>query len=193
MATSRICSIPDCGKPHDSHGFCGAHAQRFRKHGDPLAGRTPEGALPKFINETVLPYVGDECLIWPFSRTKGYAAMGGKGQTVYVSRLVCEHRNGPPPSPAHQAAHSCGNGHRGCVTPRHLSWKTRKENMADCVGHGTHKRGERHPLVKLNADQVRQIRALRGAMSQTAIGARFGVTQSLVGMIQRRTIWKSLD
>lgn len=162
MATSRICSIPDCGKPHDSHGYCGAHAQRFKRHGDPHGGRTPEGALPKFVNDVVLPYQGDDCLMWPYSRTKGYAMMIQSKRTIYISRLVCEARNGLPPSPDHQAAHSCGKGHLGCVTPRHLSWKTRKENMADTVPHGTHKRGERHPLAKLNGDQVREIQALRG-------------------------------
>lgn len=38
MATSRICSIPDCGKPHHSHGYCAAHYSRFVRLGDALAG-----------------------------------------------------------------------------------------------------------------------------------------------------------
>lgn len=193
MATSRICSIPNCGKPHDSHGYCGAHARRFKRHGDPNVCRTPPGTLPTFLAEVVLPYEGDDCLIWPYSRTKGYATMIRDSRTIYVSRLVCEARNGPPPTPDHDAAHSCGKGRSGCVTPRHMSWKTRKENMADTIPHGTHKQGERHPLARLDADQVREIRALRGFMSQRAIGAKFGITQTMVGRIQRRDNWASLD
>ena len=29
-----ICKMPDCGKPNDSHGYCGMHAQRLRRYGD---------------------------------------------------------------------------------------------------------------------------------------------------------------
>lgn len=29
---NRICSIKRCNRKHDSHGFCGAHANRFRRH-----------------------------------------------------------------------------------------------------------------------------------------------------------------
>lgn len=36
MAITRICSIPDCGKPHKGRGFCGTHLLRLRTHGDPL-------------------------------------------------------------------------------------------------------------------------------------------------------------
>ena len=31
----KICSVPGCGKPHDSLGYCGKHAQRVRRYGDP--------------------------------------------------------------------------------------------------------------------------------------------------------------
>ncbi|WP_292637037.1 hypothetical protein [Mesorhizobium sp.] len=53
------------------------------------------------------------------------------GKCRRVSRLVCEEVHGPPPSPDHEAAHSCDNGDLGCATKRHLSWKTPKENTAD--------------------------------------------------------------
>lgn len=31
---SRLCSVDGCDRQHDSHGFCGMHAHRWRKHGD---------------------------------------------------------------------------------------------------------------------------------------------------------------
>lgn len=31
----KACNVPGCDRPHDSNGFCGMHAQRFRRYGDP--------------------------------------------------------------------------------------------------------------------------------------------------------------
>lgn len=194
MATSRICSIPDCGKPRVKRGWCETHYSRWRIHGDPThLDRAANGELERYLREVVMTYDGDDCLIWPYARSHGYAIITRNRRNIPVSRLVCEDEHGPPPSPDHQGAHSCGRGHIGCVTRRHLRWATRTENMADCVGHGTRAHSERHGQAKLTVDQVRQIRNLRGTMSQRDIGARFGVTQGLVGMIQRREIWMSVD
>lgn len=35
MASSRICSIEGCGKPHSSRGWCRHHYNRWHLHGDP--------------------------------------------------------------------------------------------------------------------------------------------------------------
>src|SRR5690242_15309642 len=43
-----------------------------------------------------------------------------------VNRLVCEAFNGPPPSPAHEAAHM-DNDHEN-NTPSNLQWQTSGEN-----------------------------------------------------------------
>lgn len=40
-----------------------------------------------------------------------------------------------------------------------------------------------------NCEQVREIRALAGTMSQDAIAARFGVRQTAVSRIIRRKTW----
>ena len=34
VSQMKICSIPNCGKPYDSNGYCGMHAQRVRRYGD---------------------------------------------------------------------------------------------------------------------------------------------------------------
>lgn len=36
--SERICSLPDCQRRMKSRGLCGAHYQKLRKYGDPLAG-----------------------------------------------------------------------------------------------------------------------------------------------------------
>ncbi|UQE74223.1 sigma-70 region 4 domain-containing protein [Gordonia sp. PP30] len=34
----RRCEVVGCGREHRARGYCGTHWQRWRKHGDPLAG-----------------------------------------------------------------------------------------------------------------------------------------------------------
>ncbi len=141
-----ICSIEGCDKPHQSHGLCSSHAHRLRRHNDPYAGRTAEGDPERYYQNVVLAYDGSECLFWPFSRTKaGYGNMQYEGSARLVHRRVCEEVNGPPPTPKHEAAHSCGNGHLACVTKLHLDWKTHAGNMADMAAHGRSNLGRRFP------------------------------------------------
>lgn len=195
MATLRLCSIPDCGKPHHSYGYCCMHATRLSRHGDPLTlCRVPNGEAERYFRETVLRFGGDECLTWPFTRNNaGYAHMSVGGRGALVSRRVCEAVNGCPPTPSHQAAHSCGKGHEGCVNPQHLSWKTQPENFADKLRHGTDNRGERHPMARLSADDVREIRLLIDKMPQTQIASKFGVSQAAISGIRRREKWGWLE
>jgi hypothetical protein len=193
MANSRLCSIPDCSKPMKAKDFCCDHYRRFRLYGDPLAGRAGHGEPQRFYREVVLPYDGGDCLIWPFSTHRnGYAQMRVDGHLVTVSRMLCEATNGPPPTSKHHAAHSCGNGRSGCVTKRHLLWKTKAENEADKLVHGTHNRGERHPMSKLTEAQAREILSLKGAELQRVIADRYGISNQAVSNIQIGKTWSWL-
>ena len=185
----KICSVPDCGKPVNARGWCAGHYHRWERHGDPLSGGTSYGAPMKFFTETVLHYTGDECLIWPFCNggKKGYAKMSIKGKVREIHPILCEKLNGPRPSSNHDSAHSCGN--RRCVSMHHLSWKTRSENLADRLIHGTHNRGERNPANKLTKDDVLAIRALDNTVPQSEIARRFGIHQSHVCLIQNGKTW----
>lgn len=194
MATSRICSVPGCEKPSRRRGWCGAHYHRWSRHGDPLGGGTPRGDSPgspaRFFREVVLAYKGDDCLIWPYNRgSNGYGAMGVGGRIVTVSRQACEARHGPPPSPLHEAAHSCGKGHLGCVNQMHLDWKTSKDNHADKLIHGTDNRGEHHNMAKLTEVDVINIREMRGVVLQGEIARRYGVSQQTISAIISGANW----
>lgn len=142
MANSRLCSIPDCGKTVVARDLCGLHYQRLMRRGDPqaeyLAKQTPKGDAYRYFCDVVMAYEGDDCLIWPYNRRKdGYAYLSFRNRMRTVHRLVCELVRGMPTSKSrNQAAHSCGNGHLGCVTANHLSWKTPLENSADIKRHG---------------------------------------------------------
>lgn len=153
-----------------------------------------EMSVRRFFEETVLIHTTrDKCLIWPFARSKqGYGRMSFGGRNHIVSRLVCLKRHGVPPSPKHQAAHSCGNGHLGCVNPHHLSWKTRKENSADSVAHGTSAAGERHRSAKLNAADVEEIRRRQDEAARYRLAREFGVSECTISSIIHRRTWRHL-
>ncbi|MGN7750589.1 HNH endonuclease [Sinorhizobium sp. 22678] len=104
-------------------------------------------------------------------------------------RLVCKLVKGEPPTDRHEAAHSCGNGHLGCVNPNHLEWKTRSENQLDRVAHGTSLRGERHLQAKLTEREAREIWRLKGVKRQTEIAAEFGVTRYAIYCIHNQRSW----
>ena len=189
-----FCSIEGCGNARAKREWCNLHYRRWLRHGDPLGGQTTyRGDLPKYLCEVVLPYMGDECLIWPFSSCGGYPHFVTKGVKQYVHRIACEAENGPPPSPKHEASHSCGNGRGGCVTRRHLSWKTHTENMADKLIHGTHNRGERARHAKLTETDVRTIRSLRGVRPQDEIAGMFGVSRTTISSVHIGKNWGWLE
>ena len=133
----------------------------------------------------------DDCVIWPYSRNnKGYGEVRVAGRKKYAHRIVCASVNGPPPSSRHQAAHSCGNGHLGCVNPRHLSWKTPVENCADKVDHGTAPTGDNNGRRKLSSAEVREIRFIGASKTQREIASRFGVKQSMISRILSGKNWR---
>lgn len=193
MATSRLCSIEDCGKPHAGRGYCWAHYERLMSHGDPLGGGTSKGELLRWIHDVALHHTGNECLIWPYGRRRGYGKLRVDGKLSDAHRYLCQLAHGDPPTPEHEAAHSCGNGDHGCVNPNHLDWKTRIENMADKLVHGTHTRGERNVQAKISEADAREIIALRGKALQKHIAKRFGISIAYVGKIQRGVSWSWLD
>lgn len=185
-----LCSIEGCAKPTVGQGLCNAHYKRFRRHGSPLGGRTPVGDPDRFIREIALRYEGDDCLAWPFNRGGGgYALAWHDGTTTGAYRLVCEAHHGPAPSALHEAAHTCGKGHEGCVNPHHLEWKTRSENHADKVLHGTHNCGERNPFAKVTTADAAHIRAMRGKVSGRQLARQFGISPATVCNIQKGDTW----
>jgi hypothetical protein len=190
----RKCTASDCAKPYYGKGYCIAHYERWRRHGDPLAGVASPGEGERFVHEVALLHTGDNCLAWPYGQNgKGYGLVRIDGKKFVVSRYVCELVNGPSPTPEHEAAHSCGKGHEGCIAPGHLSWKTHAENEADKLSHGTRLRGERHSRAKLTEAEARQILAMKGMESQYKLAKRFMVSQTTISEIQTGRKWACLS
>ena len=132
-----------------------------------------------WLRDVALPYHGDDCLIFPFGRARdGYCNVGRQGKSIKVHRLLCQRIHGDPPTPKHHAAHSCGNGHLGCVNPRHLSWKTPSENFLE---------GQQHPRYKLNAAKVAEIRASNELAH--VLAPRYGVTEATIRKVKSGKLW----
>lgn len=191
----KICSIEGCGRPRDARGYCKRHYMRLRSHGDPIGGALTRGHVQEYYKHVVLNYDGDDCLIWPFYRNeKGYAKWTrSPSQTRLVSRMVCEDVYGPAPTERHQAAHSCGKGHEGCVTKKHLRWALPTENEADKLLHGTDNRGERSGHSVLAQEQVAEILALQGVVSIVEIAEKYGVSVGTIWDIFAGHSWAWLS
>lgn len=188
------CTVPGCDAQHHANGFCARHAFRFKKYGDPLAGgpSLPTKAQVRGALNEAVAHDGNGCFFWPFGKTD-YPTVVWDGEAIGAHRLVCRLAHGEPPKPRMVAAHSCGNGHLGCASAKHLRWATYKENEADKLLHGTRMRGGKCHAAKLTEQDVRSIRAMRGKATQAQIGAMFGISQPLVSAVQIRKSWAWLD
>ena len=126
-----------------------------------------------------------------------YKDYGGRGITV-CARWRCGDGErtgfecfladmGPKPSPAHTLDRRQNDGN---YEPGNCRWATRSEQM---LNRRPHKRpgaaGEGGSHAKLTWAAVREIRALKGQMSQDKIARRFGVSAGAVGLVLARRTW----
>jgi hypothetical protein len=124
----RICSVPDCPKPHYGHGWCNKHHRAWRLYGDPLATQRifgdDEARFWSYVEKT------EDCWLWRGSKSNlgyGHIQIGGAaGRLVSVHRLAYEWLVGPIPEGL-ELDHLCRI--RNCVNPAHLEPVTRGENI----------------------------------------------------------------
>lgn len=118
-----------------------------------------------------------------------------KSRTCYVHRLVLETYVGPCPN-GMECRHL-----NGCKTDNHicnLTWGSSAENKADNIKHGTsnlgqqYNQGEGNSRAKLTEQKVRLLYNLyhSGADTQQGLADAFGVGQTVVSEIIRRTKWR---
>lgn len=188
------CPIKGCVKPAEKKGWCDRHYRRWKTHGDPeYVSRAAAGEPLQWLKDHAF-HTDDECLYWPFgiNRFNGYAAgINFGGVRAPASRVMCILAHGSPRRPNLDAAHSCRNGRKACVNPKHLSWKTHRENEADKVIHGTLRRGEELKCSRLTERQVRKIRELcdRPGAVQKDIATKYGIARSAICRIAKRKAW----
>lgn len=131
----------------------------------------------------------DEC--WPWT-----GSLKGRGEQSRIapgpgerwstaSRVILEVKLGRPLLPGMCALHRCDNP--PCCNPAHLWEGTNADNSADMVAKGRSTSGERHPMVKLTAKDVRTIREDR--RSSPAVALEHGINPSTVRKIRRGERW----
>lgn len=122
----------------------------------------------------------------------GYMAVSlckdGERWARAVHAIVLEAFSGLPPA-RHECAHD--NNIRSDNRLSNLSWKTRKENFADKIRHGTQPRGETHWRSGLDAGTVLRARDLGASgAGPSAISRHLGVSRCAVKHILDRTSWR---
>lgn len=139
-----------------------------------------KGKTAAFVRAHV-GHESDDCLIWPFYRDdKGYGTLGHNGKMWKAHRMMCVLAHGEPPSPKHQASHTCGNGHLGCFNPRHLCWKTNSQNQRDRRAHGRQVGQPWGRAGKLSSREVAEIQAQRGITPIRKLAERYGVKRGAI-------------
>ncbi|MER9768877.1 helix-turn-helix transcriptional regulator [Mesorhizobium sp. M0189] len=190
----KSCSVDGCNKnahwsASGARGWCGNHWSRWRNHGDPLGGKTPDGYALQWLEEHV-SYVSETCLPWPFTTNpQGYGQVWLEGQLLLATRVMCERAHGPVPEGKPYALHSCGCGHLGCINQGHLFWGTPKRNQLDRVKDGTSNRGRANGSARITEAKVREIRRLAGQITHEDIAIRVGISRGHVGDIISRKRW----
>ena len=189
----KACSVSGCnGNAHSvakgSRGWCEKHYARWRRTGT-LEDSRLQSLRDEWIREHT-SWTGEDCQIWPFSRIpNGYGITTFDGRREYAHRAMCEAVHGKAATPAHEAAHACGNGNLGCVHPKHLRWATPLENASDRYQHGTIQFGESNPISKLDEDKVRAIREMLKTSPVKDVARAFDVTPSNIVHIKKRRTW----
>lgn len=189
-----ICNVIDCNEYRFSSGFCSKHYRRFRTYGNPIGGRNHfNGDSSKWILNN-LSYADNDCLLWPYhDNGSGYGRVSIGGKQEYVHVVMCTIVNGQKPTPNHEVAHSCGQGHLGCVNPRHVRWATPSENQHDRLIHGTHTSGEKNWNTKLTENDIGKIlELLKTGYTHKWISDRYNVSRENITRIKNGKVWSHI-
>ena len=130
-------------------------------------------------------------IITPYDNGHGYLAVklwkNGKCKQHYIHRLVAE-KFIPNPNNYPEINHIDGDKRNNAVS--NLEWCNRKMNVQHSYDTGLKPKGEKHFKHKLTENQVAEIRAARGKISQRELANKYGVSQTLIYSIQTNKCWK---
>ncbi len=189
-----LCSYSGCAKKSVCKGLCAAHYQQQRKGEElkPLQvqyhGLSESSRLlmrcEKKGPEECWDFIGSSC-------RKGWHGQfhNDAGKNELAHRAAWRLFVGPIPEGMF-VLHKCDNP--VCLNPLHLFLGTQSDNAKDMWSKGRANPkpslGSSHGMSKLNDDAVREI--LASSESGKALAGKFGVSQSTIGDVRKRRIWK---
>lgn len=133
----------------------------------------------------------NDCWEWVAHRDAGgYGTIGRGHDKMYLAhRWAYYIEYGVDPGDK-LVCHNCDNP--SCVNPVHLWLGTDQDNTRDCHSKGrastVKPKGEENGMAKLTERDIKRIRASKE--SQYVLAERYGVSQSLVSLVQRHKIWR---
>lgn len=152
--------------------FLPGHVARIR------AKRPAESRLLEKVNSTD----PNKCWEWQAAHTKrGYGCFAYQGRQDMAHRVSYKLFVGAIPA-NHDVCHKCDNP--ACINPGHLFVGTRSDNMQDMAQKGRHSSPR-----KLSPAKERKVRHLyaSGNFSQSQLGQMFGMSQTGIGKLIRRS------
>ena len=134
-------------------------------------------------------------MLTPVVHPGGYIVIGlcagGRLSQRLVHRLVALSFLGEPPTPEHEAAHL--DGVRSNCALSNVAWKTKVENAADKVLHGTNNEGETNHRSGVDVSQVVKIvEAVRSGQMQTDVAEAYGLPVPTVNHIMTGRTWSTV-
>lgn len=113
----------------------------------------------------------------------------GRREARCVHGLVAEAFIGSRPE-SMDVCHNDGNRDNNALS--NLRYGTALENQRDRRAHRTDPVGSRNGRAKLTENDVRNIRSLRGSISNLELSRKYGVDNSVIYRIQNHELWRSV-
>lgn len=148
----------------------------------------------KQILDSTVRLRSSDCRVWTGNcvTALGYVRKHINGRETYLHRYVKSLTD--PNFSLHDTSivcrHVCNNPR--CLNPQHLLSGTQLDNVADRVLAGRTRQGDTHPVAKLTASKVLEIRKLlaAGELQKQEIAQLMGVVPSTLSALIKGTTWK---
>lgn len=177
MAATRICSVENCGKPHQGRGYCNMHYGRFFRNGHTELLPRPTALQQKL--RRLWDSINARCNSPKHRSWVRYGQKGIENRVTVEDLEFAWHRDQADLLAQPSIDRRNPDGH---YEPGNIRFIELIENQKEGG-----RRGRGRP--KLTREQVLEIVSLLDSLSQSEIGARFGVTQSNIACIARGKSW----